>query len=213
MIYPYEKFCNLDNLKREIEQSFIVIALEGISGNANATQISFKSELSVDEKTMLDSIVNDHDASKPSPRDPLLVKIPENLPSTNTPYASKRLQNGLKLFRRLHGQEYSVEVGANTLEFACPYPHAKITGLEIINCASLEKANFTVHDSENGTYTSYPKFELNQFGFDVYLRSGSHEHVCKYDADLYLGMIVRLVYTSLTAKDIAVNFYLDEVKE
>lgn len=130
----------------------------------------------------------------------------------NLPYANKTMSDGSNLFRRLHGVAQSLSSGENVIEFACPYAHAKITGLEVINCEALDNCNFTVHDSIEGTLTGQPKFQLNQFAFNVHMKNDYHEHVCKYDADLYQGMIIRITYQSLSAKIVAINFLIDEVK-
>jgi hypothetical protein len=128
------------------------------------------------------------------------------------PFADKKIENN-SLFRRLHGKQFDLEIGENELIFSCPYSHAKITGVHIINSHMLEVAQFEVFDTEEGTYTGIPNFKLNQFGFSANMKDGSHEHVCKYDADLYQGMVIKITYESLYEKKLAINYYMDEVKD
>jgi len=128
------------------------------------------------------------------------------------PFADKNYQ-GKRLFRRLHGEIFDLDEGINELIFVCPYLHAKITGVQFINSEALDTGNFEVLDSIDGDYTTVPNLKLNQFGFDVVMRQGDHEHACKYDADIYQGMQIKITYDSKSEKQIGINYFMDEVKE
>jgi hypothetical protein len=212
MIYSYEKLCNAQTLQKEIYESTITVALVGVTVS-NETKIEFKAEISTAEKSTLDDLVDAHDASVLPEQIPMAVKIPETLPVIQLPFAAKRTQSGLRLFRRLHGITASLAAGSNEIAFTCPYDHAKITGLEVINCEALDTANFEVFDTPTGTYSGIPDLKLNQFAFDVVLKKDHHAHVCHYDSDLFKDLVVKITYQSLSAKTIGVNFFLDEVKE
>jgi len=43
------------------------------------------------------------------------------------------------------------------------------------------------------------------------MRDAFYTRPSEYDADLYSGLIVRAVYTSLSAKTIGINYILNEV--
>lgn len=75
MTYNYTKLANIHNLEREIQDSAITIALDGINSNGTQLTISFKASLSQSEETILNQIVADHDGSIPSSVDPLSVVI------------------------------------------------------------------------------------------------------------------------------------------
>jgi hypothetical protein len=58
--YNFEKACNLDQLKREIEASSIVTGISYISGYAQSVEIVFKATLSSNDEQTLNNIVNSH---------------------------------------------------------------------------------------------------------------------------------------------------------
>lgn len=130
------------------------------------------------------------------------------------PFASKKLPDGQKLFRRKHGVSHAVEAGAtHNFDITVPYAHAKITGAEIVGCEVGDVVDLTVHDSTAGDYTGVPSHQLNQFGFGVVMCSDIYYDSSQYDADLYGGMIVRIRYTNngSSSKTVGVNLTLHEV--
>jgi hypothetical protein len=133
------------------------------------------------------------------------------------PFASKTLPDGKKLFKRCTGIP-GVEIAngaTENLDFVIPYPHMKIIGACIFNTNFGDTVNFYVLDDATGTYSGVPNYVLNQFGFNVNLPEGSMENTCKYDADLYGGMKVRVEYTnnSGSTKIVYVNFDVHEVSD
>jgi len=133
--------------------------------------------------------------------------------STQTqPFASKILPNGKKLYKREHGIQASVAVGANTILFTIPYPWVKIIGLEILFGEKLDTCDLMILDSTSGTYSGVPNYQLNQFGYNVNIAADLYEEESAYDADLYQGMQIKIVYNSQSAKTIGLNFNLSEVK-
>jgi hypothetical protein len=81
--YIYEKLCNSQKLDIEIRESEITIALSHITTKSEPaeTEIFFKSEISTQEKTLLDNIVDIHDPT-PLPDDATKVSVIEKDPET-----------------------------------------------------------------------------------------------------------------------------------
>lgn len=135
---------------------------------------------------------------------------------TDNAFAAKTIKvNGVvkKLYKRQHGQQFACSAGNNDILFTVPYPWVKITGIRLINGEALDTCSFYILDSTTGTYTTIPNYILNQFGANVNIAAGDHEEHCKYDADLYTGMQIKLVYNSQSAKTIGINYVLHEVKD
>jgi len=140
------------------------------------------------------------------------LKLTANKPISDiNAFASKKFGEK-SLFKRLHGVQQSVVIGANIIDFEVPYNWAKITGLEVFESSACDKVNLSVHDTAAGTYSGTPNFKLNQFGFDLNVAKDMYKYESAFDADLYMGMIIRLEYTAKAAKEICVNFDLTEVK-
>lgn len=131
---------------------------------------------------------------------PVIVK---NVESTITAAFADKKVGGKSLFTRIHGVVSPVQVGENTIDFSIPYAQCKINGMEFIGCADLETANFEIYMGET---------KLNQFGFGVVLTNELYKYVSQYDADLFQGLTLRVVYTALSIKNIGINYMLHEVK-
>jgi hypothetical protein len=127
-------------------------------------------------------------------------------------FASKTLSNGKKLYVRNIGIQQALSVGANTITYTLAYNWVKMVGAEIINGEPLDTIDFKVYDTAAGTYSGVPNYMLNQFGFAVNVSKDFYQRVAPYDADVYIGMIFSLTYTSVSAKTIGVNLLLNEVK-
>lgn len=133
-------------------------------------------------------------------------------PQQALPFASKTLPNGKKLYKREHGIQQALTTGSNNIVFTVPYPWVKIIGMEIIGGTILDKCDLNILDSTSGTYSGVANYKLNQFGFNVNVSADCYEEQNAYDADLYYGMQIQIVYTSVSDKTIAINFNLSEVK-
>ena len=134
--------------------------------------------------------------------------------SSERPFATKEI-DGKSLFKREHGIVVNCSAGANVFELTVPYAHCKMNEAKIVWQPSGCTADFEVFDDANGTYSTIPNYKLNQFGFNVGLAEKAHHSTCRYDADVYLGMVVRCTITcptGMTAQDICVNFILNELK-
>lgn len=141
---------------------------------------------------------------------------PKKVESTNQPFAAKVLPNGKKIYRRVHGISATLDSATTTIDYIVPYTECKILGLEILNGKIGDTANFKVLDTAAGTLTGVPNYLLNQFGFDVNIRPESANYPSKYDADLFVGLVLRVVYASVVEdpeRTIYINFDLHEIKD
>ena len=151
--------------------------------------------------------------------------IPKQVENIQQPFAAKRLPNGKKLYRRIHGITTNVDDIEVTLDFTVPYTACKILGLQILNGKLGDKANFKVLDTVDGLVQQSmgvpaqyitPHLQLNQFGFDVYIEPGIAKYPSKYDADLIAGMVLRIEYDAideLLPRTVYINYDLHEVKD
>lgn len=137
--------------------------------------------------------------------------------SKPTPFASKILEDGKKLFAREQGiAGVSIGAGATVaITFTMPYIQAKIAGAQILGCELGDTVNFKILDTSAGLITGYPFYPLNQFGFSVNMPDGEYKKAYNYDADLYAGMVVSIEYTNngASAKTLYANIDLHEVKD
>ena len=118
-----------------------------------------------------------------------------------------------KIFKRTTGLQVDVTAGTSTvILFTIPYAWCKITGADIIGGESLDTISLFVLDTTTGSYTTVPNSVLNQFGFNVNVSSINFINDSNYDADLYINMQIKIVYTSKTNKTIGVNLDLHEIK-
>jgi len=108
-----------------------------------------------------------------------------------------------KLYSRSTGKPFAVAIGANTCEFTIAYAVCKITGIELINAEVGDYCDF---------YVVHPTYGvLGQFAYTNYIAKDFYDRSSKYDADLLSGLILRMVYTSVSAKTIYINYLLHEV--
>lgn len=119
-----------------------------------------------------------------------------------------------KLYARNTGMKFTVNNGSNTLSYTMTYPWAKLLGAEIVGCDKLDTTDFKVYDTAAGTYSGVANAMLNQFGFTVNLNQDFYQRISPYDADVYVGMVLKLTYVSVAVlpKTIGVNLILNEVK-
>ena len=130
------------------------------------------------------------------------------------PFATKEI-DGKSLFKREHGVVVNCTEGTNEFAFTVPYAHCKMNEASIVWQPAGCIANFEVFDDASGTYSTVPNYKLNQFGYNVGIAKDSHLSTCKYDADVYFGMVIKCTITcptGMAAQDICVNFILNELK-
>lgn len=197
-----------EKLHDTIAASNIIIALDGVSRSGDVLQVNFKGDLTGAEETTLDGIVAAHDGV-PGPKDPQPVDIKQSV--APSPFASKYIGDK-SLYTRVHGIQSAITVGTNNIDFTVPYAQAKFNALEIVNADVGDKVSLKILDSATGIISTIPFYELNQFGFDIYLPDGFYVRESQYDADLISGLVIRLEYTTAIAKTVKFNVILHELK-
>lgn len=138
-------------------------------------------------------------------------------PLTPTTYTSKILNShGVQynLLPRNTGFQSNVNNGSNTITYVATYQWVKFIGLEIINAAAGEYASMLILDSTTGTYTGVNNQPLAQFGYTLNMGSGFYGRQAPFDADLFVGMQLKMTFVSNTvlAKTIGINLIMNEVK-
>lgn len=133
--------------------------------------------------------------------------------NTISTFTSKALSNGKKLYARNTGIQASLSSGSNTITYTATLAWAKFVGAEVVNSEALDTVDFKVYDDANGTYSGVPNRLLNQFGFTVNLPKDYYVRIANYDADIYVGMVIEVTYTSISTKTIGINFIMNEVKQ
>lgn len=208
----------VDSLTAEIGASSIITALDHINFSApNSLAVFFKDALSAGDITTLGTVVTAH-AGNPLPQSPQGVNIlsaPSLSLASSPAFTSKSLVSGgvtKKLYKRVTGNKFTLAAGVNTLDFAITYAWVKMTGIQVLNSEILDIVDLKVLDDASGTYSGHANYVLNQFGYAVNTAAGFFENKSQFDADLYVGMVIRAIYTSVSAKTIGINYILDEVK-
>jgi hypothetical protein len=132
-----------------------------------------------------------------------------------TPFADNTLQDGTKVYRRVHG--ISLALSANEtkeLLYTVPYTKAAITGAQVVGGAIGDSVSFKVYDTDAGTISGVPNYMLNQFGFSVYINKDFHSDTCNYYASLIEGLKIGVTFTNslAEAKTVFFNLILHEIK-
>jgi len=117
-----------------------------------------------------------------------------------------------KLFARNTGKPFAVTTGSNELSYTATYPWAKITGVECIGAEIGDYADLRVYDNSSGTYSGVANALLNQFGYTIYLAKDYYRRDSKFDSDIYVGMVLKITYNSISNKNVYINYLMDEAK-
>lgn len=137
-----------------------------------------------------------------------------NIIQSESPFPSKSLSNGKKLFRRVRGVSGQVQNVPVNIDFIVPFTNCKITGVQILGGKLGDKATFQVLDTATGTISGIPNALLNTFGEGVYIAPDKADYPSRYDADLIGGMTLRIIYDAadeLLPRNIYINLDLHEV--
>lgn len=132
-------------------------------------------------------------------------------PKINMAFASKTL-GSKKLYARNTGKQFTLSVGSNDLIYTATYPWVKMIGLECIGGEALDYGELRVYDNASGTYSGVANALLNQFGYTLNIAPNFYRRESPFDADLYAGMVLKITYTSVSAKTIGINYIMNEVK-
>ena len=117
-----------------------------------------------------------------------------------------------KLYARNVGFQAPLTAGANIVDYTATFAWSKLLGAEVINSEALDTIDLKVYDTATGTYSGYPNALLNQFAYSVNLPKDYYIRMANFDADIYVGLIIRVTYTSVSAKTIGINLLFNEVK-
>lgn len=126
--------------------------------------------------------------------------------------ASKTL-GAKKLYKRVVGVQSAVTTGSTDIVWTCPFAWVKFMGIEFTNCESLDKVSLYVLDKAATPLFGVPNATLNQFGFDANMCKDFYKHQSEFDADIYGGLQIKIVYTSVSDKTVGINFIMNEVKD
>lgn len=140
-----------------------------------------------------------------------------------SPFASKELANGKKLFRRMHGYQVTLAGTQTILEITVPYSACKINKAEIVWAPAGVTVDFQVLDTDEGLIQqaagvpanqAVPNLMLNQFGYSINVAKDQYEDHSPYDADLIQGMKIKVVFNhsvDLAGTLLGVNIPFHEV--
>lgn len=155
----------------------------------------------------------------------LIGNVPAEVHNTSYAFADKITKDGKKLFRRKHGlAPVTVQPGQSTIfELTVPYAQCKINKLEIIGANNNDQIDFLILDTEQGMVQQgmgvpanmiTPYLPLNQFGFDVCVSKDYYADESNYDAEIYGGMVVHMVFYNKGTEEVkvGVNITLHEMK-
>lgn len=146
----------------------------------------------------------------------------------NSPFDSKELEDGHKLFKRFHGDKEGVNPfiqilpgDTEIIDISIDYDWAKIESMEVIGAGKQHSASLLILDTDNNDLSGAPlevygpNIPINQFAFNVGIAEGYHKFHSKYDADLQKTMIVQVEITnhSTEASNVALNLELNEVSK
>lgn len=193
-----------------IQKSAISVALDSISTASNVISILFKDALSDDDQTALANLVSAY-IYAPA----LMTSVPNIAVQSTPPFGSKTISvSGVtkKLFSRYVGVQYPLTVGANVLTYTATLAWAKMMGVEAINSESLDTVDFLVLDDFLGTYSGTANAVLNQFSFTLNIAKDFYQRIAHFDADIYVGMVIKMNYVSVSNKTVGFNFIFNEVK-
>jgi hypothetical protein len=126
-------------------------------------------------------------------------------------FAAKKIGTK-KLYTRATGKTFNLTVGENVLDFTIPFNEVKFNGLEIDNAKVGESVSLKILDTATGTVTTVPNYVLNQFGYNLNLPNGFYRRISDYDADLFIGLQIRVIYNAIEARTIGLNYMLHELK-
>jgi hypothetical protein len=135
-----------------------------------------------------------------------------------SPFAPKTVDGGKKLFRRKHGIKETVLANSEKeIIFTAPYGQAKINKLEVVDANALDRVDLIVRSPLDpvvaAAYGMPANYDLNQFGFDVVVSSLFYSDKSDYDADVYAGFQIVVVYKNDSSQDreIGLNLVYHEV--
>jgi hypothetical protein len=207
--YTFNQTYDIPSLTTQIQASSIVTVLDHIEVTGSITDVWFKDVLSSADQTTLNTVITNYVYIAPPANPPQAVTL-STIPAA--PAFATNAFGTKNLYMAMTGIQQALTVGSNTITFVIPYAEVEINGVSVIGSEALDVVSFSVLDSTTGTYSGHANAVLNQFGYNVNLPAGQYEYECAYTSTLYQNMQIQLVYTSISAKTIGINFILNQVK-
>ncbi len=136
----------------------------------------------------------------------------QNTTISSTPAFASKTFGSKSLFKRVRGLQSVVAIGDNTILYVEEFSWVKFMALEIINGEIGDYVSLYILDTVTGTYTGHANYQLNQFGYNANIGAGFYEHKSEFDADIYQGLQIKIVYHSISAKTVGINYIMNEVK-
>lgn len=127
------------------------------------------------------------------------------------PFAAKNFGRK-KIYKRVVGTSSAVSAGDNEIIYAVSFPWVKMTGIEVVGAEVGDTACFYILDSATGLVSGIPNCQLNQFAFNVNVAKDFYEHKSEFDADLYQGLQLKIVFKSISTKTVGFNLIFNEIK-
>lgn len=134
-----------------------------------------------------------------------------NLAVFQNPFASKSYGTK-KLYARNTGKQFTLTAGSNDLVYTATFPWVKFSALECIGGEIGDYGELRVYDNASGTYSGVANALLNQFGYTLNIAKDFYKRESPFDADLYIGMVLKITYYSISNKTIGINYIMNEVK-
>lgn len=202
------------NFKNIVEQRSLSIQYVSLNDRyilgVTFAGIDFTCIINVENPITSDQIDFENNFKTISNKPVIIPTSVETIPYIGTKNFTK---NGVvkKLYARDTGFQKPLIQGINEISYTSTYPWAKIVGAEVIGCQALDVVDFKVYDTTQGSYSGYPNLLLNQFCYSLNLTEGSYHKIAQFDADIYVGMVVKITYTSISQKTVGINIIINEV--
>jgi len=199
---------DLTALTNQVRTSSIIVALDSITSVGTEVELTFKDVLSSDDQNTLNTLISNYVYQIPNPIQTVAV-------ASNPAFASKNITtNGVtkNLFKRVVGIKASLNAGDNTILYTCTFAWAKLLAMEVVGGEGLDTVSLYILDTANGTFSGVPNFQLNQFGFAANVAKDFYQSKSEFDADIYSGLQIKVIYNSISAKPVGINFVMNEVK-
>ena len=195
----------IDRLTQEIQKSTIVTALDSMTYTGSNLDILFKDVLISGDQTTLGTLVTNHGGTS-------LALPPDVVTVLSIPAFAAKTLGTKSLFKRVVGIKATLAIGNNTVLYTETFPWVKFIGIEFFGSELGDSASLYVLDSATGQLTGVANYQLNQFGFTANLAKDFYVQKSEFDADLYAGLQIKILYNSMTAKTVGINFVMNEVK-
>lgn len=131
------------------------------------------------------------------------------------PFARKIHSDGRKLTRRSRGFTISLPGTSSptAATFTIPFNFCLLSATEIVGARLGDSFKYEVLDTATGTVSTIPNYSLNTFGQDVYAAKDFYRADSTYDAELFLGLQIKVTCTPVDTdvRNVYINLDLHEL--